>query len=142
MPAISKCREALAGPLRIIAADGTGRAALRQGNDEPGASRRDALLRRLNDQAQQVGVTEPSHFGHQVELAIPAPAGVRIDLEQFDLARRVGTEIEPCVVAAAEPFEQDLRIVGQFAAGVLVERRLAIGDRLSSTAKPGIHFDS
>ena len=32
--------------------------------------------------------------GHHVELAVPAPTRIRIDFEQLDLARGIGTKIE------------------------------------------------
>src|SRR5215470_6555275 len=103
-------------------------APLGEWDDETGVLRRDPLLRGLDDELEEVGVAQPGHLGHQVELAVPAPAGVRIDLEEPDLAFAIGAEIEAGIVAAAEPLEQDVRVIDDFAARFLVEPRLAVAD--------------
>src|SRR6185312_4272262 len=87
-----------------------------------------ALLRRLEDELQHVRIPQPGDGRHHVELAIPAPARVRVDLEQLDLTLAIGTEIEAGVVAAAQPLEQDVRIVDQLAPGILVELGFAVLD--------------
>jgi len=46
----------------------------------------EALLRRGEDLGQKLRVPHTLEAGHDVELAVPAPARVRIDLEQLDLA--------------------------------------------------------
>ena len=90
--------------------------------------RGDSFLGRFDDQLQKIGIAQPGQLGHQIELAVPAPAGVRVDLEQPDLALRVGAKIEAGIVAAAEPLEQDVRIVDDLAARFFVEPRLAVAD--------------
>ncbi len=103
-------------------------AAFGKGDDKAGALRGDPLLRRLDDQPQQVRVAQPRDFGHQIELAVPAPAGVRVDLEQFHLAGRIGAKVKAGMIATAEPLEKDVGIIGNPPPRILVEPRLAIGD--------------
>ena len=77
---------------------------------------------------QQLRVPHALEAGHDVELAVPAPTGVRIDLEQFDLALRIGAIVEPGVVAATEPLEQAGRVLDQLLLDVIRQRRLVVAD--------------
>jgi hypothetical protein len=101
---------------------GTLRPPLGERDHKAGVLRRDPFLGGLDDQLQQVGVAQARHLGHQIELAVPAPAGVRVDLEQPDLRVHIGAEIEPGVVSAAENF----RIIDDLARCLLVKERLPV----------------
>ena len=58
------------------------------------------------DLPQQLRIAHALEAGHDVHLAVPAPARIGIDLEQLDLALGIGAEVEAGVVAAAQPLEQ------------------------------------
>ena len=90
--------------------------------------RRDPFLSGLDDQLYEIGVAQPRHLGHQIELAVPAPAGVWVDLEEPDLAFAIGAKIKAGIVATAEPLEQNVRIIDNLASRFLVEPGLAIAD--------------
>ena len=64
--------------------------------------------------------------GHQVDLAVPAPARIGVDLEQLDLAAGVGAEIEARVIAAAEALEQARRVLDHLLLLDLGEVRLLV----------------
>src|SRR5260370_37038558 len=68
--------------------------------------KRKPMLRRLQDEAQEVEVTQPCEARHDVELSIPAPSGVRVDLEQLYPAIRIGSEVDAGIVPATQALEQ------------------------------------
>src|SRR5215472_193706 len=101
-------------------------AALGERDDKARMLRRDPILCTLDDQLQEFRIAQSGHLGHQVELAVPTPAWVWIGLEQFDLPLGICAKIESRIISAAEPLEQNIRVVDNFPSGFLVYPRLAI----------------
>src|SRR5690606_18810740 len=88
----------------------------------------EALFRGGEDLAQKLRVPHALEASHAVELAVPAPARIRIDLQQLDLAVGIGTEVEAGVVAAAEALEQSRRVLDELRLDVIRQVRFVIAD--------------
>src|SRR5690606_11602684 len=77
---------------------------------------------------EKLRVAHALEAGHDVELAVPAPARVRVDLQELDLAVGIGAEVEAGVVAAAEALEQTRRVLDELRLDVVRQVRLVIAD--------------
>ena len=83
---------------------------------------------RRDDAPQKIGIALPGETRHQGELAIPAPAGMGTDRQQLDLAVGGGADVEPGIVAAAEPGEEPPHLVGEALLDRFRQLGLPIGD--------------
>ena len=80
------------------------------------------------DRAKQFRVTHACKTGHQVQFAIPAPARIWVNLQQFDRAGAICPEIETRVVPAAKTLEKAHRIINELGLALIRQRGLAIAD--------------
>src|SRR3546814_18219446 len=71
----------------------------------------DTVLRRFKDEAQEVGVAQAVECRHEVELAVPAPAGFGVDLEQLRRPGGVGAEIAAGEIGRASGRERGCQSV-------------------------------